>query len=203
MIVKVCGMKYPENIEQVEQTGIDWMGFIFTSISARNFDILPQYLPQKLKRVGVFVNPSHNDIEQKITDFSLDMVQLHGDESPEFCLYWKNKGVPVIKAISATDSIATTTLKYQNKVDYFLFDTPCKGYGGSGKQFDWSILNHYQGSTPFLLSGGISPDHLQSIKDFYHPSCVGIDINSGFEHTPAVKNVEAIQSFVKHLKSKS
>lgn len=203
MIVKVCGMKYPENIRQVEDSGIDWMGFIFASQSPRKLTSAPSYLPLKVKRVGVFVNAFRTEIQQKLEEFSLDMIQLHGEESPQECAFWHHKGIPVIKAF-AVESAETfqKTKDYEGKVSYFLFDTPCASYGGSGKTYDWSILSHYQGNTPFLLSGGIRSVHKRQLQELKHRQCVGIDLNSGFEVETALKNSEEIKLFVKQLKTK-
>lgn len=194
-------MRDGENIRAVEALGVDWIGFIFYPPSKRNVDIVPSYLPKEAKRVGVFVNESIETIVDKATLFSLDIVQLHGDESPQLCQQLMNKHIKVMKAFGvATTFPAEKIAQYEDTCDYFLFDTQTSAYGGSGRKFDWNILQHYQGNTPFLLSGGIGPDDISDIQKFSHPLSVGIDINSQFELSPANKEIQSIQQFLKSLK---
>ena len=190
-------MREADNIREVEQCGADWMGFIFYAPSPRNLIVRPEYLPADTKRVGVFVNADFETIAEKIKEYQLNLIQLHGNESPETCLRLKQQGIEVIKAFairSAKDFEQTVT--YTDACDYFLFDTPCIGYGGSGKSFDWSLLQFYQGKTPFLLSGGIRTDSLGALAAFHHPAWAGIDLNSGFETTPAHKDAAALKTFI-------
>ena len=157
-------MREADNIREVEQCEIDWMGFIFFTHSVRYIDFRPEYLPVHARRVGVFVNADFKIIIEKIQEFGLNLVQLHGIEPPETCLQLKQSGVKIIKAFairSAEDFQQTAA--YTDVCDYFLFDTPCTGYGGSGKSFDWSLLHHYQGKIPFLLSGGIRSESLDQL----------------------------------------
>ena len=130
-------------------------------------------------------------------------IQLHGKEDPQFCIKVKNEtGLPIIKAISVNtiDDIETWT-QYESVTDMFLFDTKCKSIGGSGEQFNWDILNHYQGNIPFLLAGGIGLEDVDRLFTWHHPMWIGIDINSRFEEAPAMKNVEAITQFIKQIRS--
>lgn len=202
MIVKVCGMRDADNIRAVEQIGVDWMGFIFVPKSPRYVAQRPDYLPTAQKRVGVFVNADIEDITEKANVFHLDYIQLHGSESPEMCQALNKAGHHIVKVFAPSSPASfIATEAYAPYVDYFLFDTPCISHGGSGKQFDWSLLRHYHGKTPFLLSGGINPQSLEALRHFHHPQYMGIDVNSGFELSPALKNTVSLQSFVEQIKS--
>lgn len=224
-------MREAENIRQVAELGIDWMGFIFYHKSPRRFDIadsgqlttnnslskkedkiLHSRLPilnttlstinNRLKKVGVFVNATPEEIMEKARCYQLDYLQLHGDESSDICYTLQKRGYSIIKAFSiATEEDLVKTREYEDKVDYFLFDTKCSGYGGSGKSFDWSILTAYNGDKPFLLSGGINPDSLEAIRNFHHPRLAGIDLNSGFEVSPGLKDADKLKIFINELKS--
>ncbi|RGR56112.1 phosphoribosylanthranilate isomerase [Phocaeicola plebeius] len=201
MIVKVCGMREAENIRQVEQTGADWMGFIDYEGSPRYVADVPEYLPETVQKVGVFVNASLPRIRERRTAWQLNFVQLHGKESPEFCREVQQTGLRVIKAFSLrTPDDLLATESYAACCDYFLFDTPCNGYGGSGKSFDWEMLTHYHGETPFLLSGGLKPESLDALLKFSHSSWAGIDLNSGFEQAPGLKDAAALSDFIYSFK---
>ena len=190
-----------DNIRAVEALGVNWMGFIFYPPSKRYVDVVPDYLPEKTKRVGVFVNERTETILEKVKSFHLDIVQLHGDESPEECRQLTGKCFKVMKAFGIADSFPSeNTAEYEGCCDYFLFDTQTSDYGGSGRKFNWEIVQDYQGNTPFLLSGGIGPDNAQDILEFSHPNCIGIDINSKFEISPANKDIQSIQQFIIALK---
>lgn len=201
MIVKVCGMREADNIRQVEQTGADWMGFIDYEGSPRYVSDTPEYLPESVQKVGVFVNASLQRIQRKITAWRLDLVQLHGKESPGLCRELQQTGIKTIKAFSlhAPEDLQATE-EYTNCCDYFLFDTPCNGYGGSGKSFDWELLTHYQGPIPFLLSGGLKPESLEALLKFNHPCWAGIDLNSGFEQAPGLKDASSLSTFIHSFK---
>ena len=149
------------------------------------------------KRVGVFVNASQEEIMEVAQQYRLDYLQLHGHESPDFCYALQKRGYALIKAFSiATAEDLAHTADYADRVDYFLFDTKCAGYGGSGQRFDWNLLQSYQGETPFLLSGGIRPEMATDLQSFHHPRWAGIDLNSGFESAPGVKKAETLRSFL-------
>lgn len=200
MIVKVCGMREAENIRAVEALGVDWMGFIFWEHSSRNVCQRPAYLPTRAKRVGVFVDAPLDAVCQHVEAFCLNVVQLHGSESPAF-LHDLRKAlagdVLIVKAfsIATRDDLLQTSL-YEGLADFFLFDTKAQLVGGNGRKFDWSVLAHYDGSTPFLLSGGIGPDDASRLSAFSHPRLAGIDLNSRFEAAPAQKNVELLKQFL-------
>ncbi len=194
-------MRDADNIRDVEALGIDWMGFIFYPKSQRYVNQLPAYLPNSMKRVGVFVNERHETILEKIELFQLDIVQLHGDESPEYCAQLAQHDIQILKAFGIADTFPSGKMaEYEESCHYFLFDTQTSAYGGSGRKFNWDILQNYQGNTPFLLSGGIGVDDAQAIGEFKHNKCIGIDINSKFELSPANKNIQSIQQFIKTLK---
>lgn len=199
MLIKVCGMREAENIRQVEALGIDWMGFIFYPRSPRfvGETFIEATSEQPVRRVGVFVNASPEEMIETARKYKLDYLQLHGNESADDCYALQKRGFALIKAFSiATEEDLEKTADYEGRVDYFLFDTKCSGYGGSGKQFDWSVLAAYQGSTPFLLSGGIRPESLEALRHFHHPLLAGLDLNSGFETEPGMKDVAKLKGFV-------
>ena len=203
-MIKVCGMRDAENIREVEALGIDLMGFIFWPKSCRYVVERPAYLPTKCKRVGVFVDEDIEQVKRIADEYALDFIQLHGHENPDYCA--QLKGMHLIKAISVSgrDDIATYKA-YEGLVDYFLFDTKCPSVGGSGQQFDWSVLSAYDGDTPFLLSGGIGPHDAPRLRQafaldgFPVEKCVGIDLNSRFELSPGLKDVNKLKEFIKEL----
>ena len=211
MITKVCGLCQAENIQAVAKTGIQWTGFIFYTPSPRcllrdpaEAERVRQLITAdafRPKRVGVFVNASQEEIMEVAQQYRLDYLQLHGHESPDFCYALQKRGYALIKAFSiATEEDLAHTADYAGRVDYFLFDTKCAGYGGSGQRFDWSLLQDYQGETPFLLSGGIRPEMAADLQRFHHPRWAGIDLNSGFESAPGVKQAETLRSFPNNFK---
>lgn len=190
-------MRDGNNIREVENLGIDWMGFIFYPKSSRYVSSPPDYLPENAQRVGVFVNESMAVIKEKTDSFQLHMVQLHGDETPQMCSELQRSGVKVIKAFNIGDSFPVEKVKnYEGVCDFFLFDTQTVQHGGSGRKFNWKVLTEYRGETPFLLSGGISMEDADDILRFAHPQFAGIDINSRFETAPAQKNSLLIQQFL-------
>ena len=216
MIIKVCGMREAENIREVEQFSIlhslqakrasssaqfsiNWMGFIFWPKSSRYVSRKPDYLPTNCKCVGVFVDEDIEKVKHIADDYALDYIQLHGHESPDYCV--QLKGMHLIKAFNiATKEDLEATKPYEGLVDYFLFDTKGKSVGGNGEKFDWTVLEAYQGNTPFLLSGGIGPDDAERVKAFHHPKCIGIDLNSRFETAPAIKDINKLKEFIKTVR---
>ena len=198
MIIKTCGMRDADNIRAVSELRIDWMGFIFWAPSSRYVSEKPTFLPTRQKRVGVFVDARIEEVRSKADEYALDLIQLHGSESPAFCERLKgNSRQQLIKAFNiATQEDLEQTLSYEGLVDYFLFDTKAKMVGGNGTQFDWSVLSAYQGNTPFLLSGGIGPDDAEKVRNFHHPQLAGIDLNSRFELSPALKDIEKLKQFI-------
>ena len=200
MIVKVCGMRDSENIRAIEQTKADLMGFIFHPKSPRFVASLPEYMPKKQKRVGVFVNASLEQILAIAQKFSLEYIQLHGDEPPAFCSELKNRGLKVIRAQRIANADDIIRAESYNMADLMIFDTKTELYGGSGKKFNWQLLENYKGCVPFLLSGGIRSDTFEEIKAFFHPQFAGIDLNSGFEISPALKDVGKLNNFIEKIK---
>ena len=205
-------MRDAENIREVEALGIDLMGFIFWPKSSRYVSERPTYLPTHCKRVGVFVDTDIEQVKHTALDYALDYIQLHGHETPDYIRALRvGDGFPVdirlIKAISINgrDDIATYK-PYEGLVDYFLFDTKAQLPGGNGQQFDWSVLAAYDGNTPFLLSGGIGSDDaerlrtLQVLDGFPVEKCIGIDLNSRFEVSPALKDINKLKEFIKKVR---
>ncbi len=205
-IIKVCGMRNAENIREVESIGIDMMGFICWEHSPRFVREVPAYLP-KCQRVGVFVNPTLDYVQQQTEAFGFSYIQLHGTESPEFCQAVREKtGCKVIKAFSLPNlspllgrgrgrQPLTPPLEGLGEA-ILLFDTKCPTVGGSGQQFNWDILSDYRGTLPFLLSGGIGPEDAERLCKWHHPKCIGFDINSRFELAPGIKDIEKIKQFI-------
>ena len=195
-------MRDSENMKAVANLDVDFMGMIFYPRSKRYVSEVPSFRPSRQKLIAVFVNAPITDVVKTVETYGCDGIQLHGDETPEYVSTLKTVcNRLIIKAfqIATTDDLHKTE-QYETLCDYFLFDTATPSYGGSGKSFDWSVLEAYPGKTPFLLSGGIGAESVERIKQFSHPQCVGIDINSKFEVSPAMKDVEKIQRFVKELK---
>lgn len=199
MMTKVCGMRDAQNIRDVEALGVDWIGMIFWPKSKRYVAEVPSYLPEHLKKVGVFVDSTLDDILQHISDYQLDIIQLHGQESPDFAKALKPHTIIKAFNIEKADDLLQTE-KYEGIADYFLFDTKGKMVGGNGQKFDWSVLTAYQGKTPFLLSGGIGPEDAESVRSFHHPRCIGIDLNSRFESEPGFKDINQLKTFINKLR---
>ncbi len=196
---KVCGMKFRNNIEDVLALSPDYMGFIFYPPSSRyvNDELDPLWLSHltSVNKVGVFVNAEMSEVINRVANFQLDTVQLHGTEPPEYCRSLSKIGVEVIKAFTiGTEGIKEKTWKsYEEFCTYFLFDTKGKLPGGNGEVFNWEVLDQYTGNTPFFLSGGISLDNVQTALSLSHPLLYGIDVNSRFELYPAIKNIDLIK----------
>ena len=191
-------MRNAENIRKVEAMGIDLMGFIFWSKSKRYVGERPSYLPTNCKRVGVFVDEDIEQVKRIADEYELDFIQLHGHESPEYIRLLDNR--KIIKAFNiATTGDFALTEAYEGVANYFLFDTKGKSIGGNGEKFDWSLLSTYDGNTPFLLSGGIGSDDAEKVKNIRHPKCIGIDLNSRFEITPGIKDINKLKQFLEQL----
>ena len=203
MKIKICGMKYPDNILETGALLPDYMGFIFWEKSARFFDGEIPQLPESIKKVGVFVNESVENIIEKINKYNLQAIQLHGKESVEFCQDLKSKindKIEIIKVFSVGDDFDFDDLKpFENVCDYFLFDTKGKLPGGNGTTFDWKILEKYKSEKPFFLSGGIGVEEIPTIKNLKLP-IYAIDVNSRFEIKPGLKNKNLLYSFIQNLK---
>lgn len=241
-MIKVCGMREPENIRAVAQLGVDLIGLIFWPKSpryVRNIPIRAGIVPdkpslsmssvgeaksndvpldgktekQETKKpaiVGVFVNEMPQTVITHAYNYHLDYLQLHGKESATYIDNLRRTLVPdilpnvkIIKAISIREaSDVEQWREYQGHADIILFDTKCKSMGGSGEHFDWSVLESYDGDIPFLLSGGIGPDDAEALLLFRHPQCIGYDLNSRFETSPGVKDVERISQFLSAIRQR-
>lgn len=208
MIVKVCGMREVENIRDVEQLGIDMMGFIFWPKSGRYVSQRPAYLPTKCKRVGVFVDEKPETIKKMADEYALDFIQLHGHEPTAQISHLSSliSHIPIIKAFNiAISNDLESTKPYEGYVDFFLFDAKGRSVGGNGEKFDWRVLESYDGDTPFLLSGGLGPDDAETIKTTLTSklsslNCIGIDLNSRFELSPAFKDINKLKEFIKKIR---
>lgn len=199
-------MKFPENAGPVSNTGADLLGYIFYPKSKRYVGDQNGYIPEKLFQpklpaVGVFVNESLHNIIEYANNFNLSYIQLHGNESPGFCNEVKKSGLKVIKAFGINEGFDFSLLEaYYKATGYFLFDTKTICHGGSGKKFDWGKLMEYKGGVPFFLSGGIKPDDAAAIKKISHHRMAGIDLNSGFENSPGLKNIKQLKYFINEFK---
>jgi phosphoribosylanthranilate isomerase len=201
MKIKICGMKYPDNILEVGSLLPDYMGFIFWEKSARYFDGVLPNLPQSIKKTGVFVNASQEDIVSKVNQYDLQVVQLHGHESVTFCQKLKNtlaKSIEIIKVFSVNSTFDFDELEpFETVCDYFLFDTKGKLPGGNGTTFDWKVLEQYPSQKPFFLSGGIGLDEINLVKQILKTDLpiYAIDVNSKFEIEAGLKNKEKLDRF--------
>ncbi|MGI4022219.1 MAG: phosphoribosylanthranilate isomerase [Janthinobacterium lividum] len=207
MKIKVCGLKFPENVLQVAALQPDYVGFIFYPHSPRFVGYSPNEDLIKLrlsaKKVGVFVDKDFSTIKSIIQLYQFDAVQLHGNEIPEMCAALK-KQTEVFKAFGVDENFDFELLKpYENVVDYFLFDTKTTAHGGSGKAFNWQILQKYQLKTPFFISGGLSNENLEDVLKLKHPAFVGVDLNSQFETKPGVKDIEKLSEAFRLIKAQN
>ncbi|WP_431164891.1 phosphoribosylanthranilate isomerase [Tenacibaculum halocynthiae] len=202
MKLKVCGMKYVENIKQVVEVNPDYLGFIFYEKSQRNFEGIIPEIPKSIKKVGVFVNEYLEILVSLIEEYKLEVVQLHGDESVAYIKELK-KHLPKVKIIKVfgikNEFEFKTLLPYEEYVDYFLFDTKGKERGGNGITFNWSVLKKYNSTKPYLLSGGIGLEEVNDVKAFLKTPqakyCVALDVNSKFETAPGKKSVGKLKRF--------
>ncbi|PTL33044.1 N-(5'-phosphoribosyl)anthranilate isomerase [Prevotella sp. oral taxon 376] len=234
MLIKVCGMRESENIREVAVLGVDMIGFVFWPQSPRYVQmisaqagIIPDYSEERLrrsqgeygatadsktqpKRVGVFVDDMPQNIVTRVFNYSLDYIQLHGDEPRETCENLRltldpdiRPGIKIIKTIRVSGVGDFKKCRaYRGAVDMFLFDIKRKAIDGSGEHFDWSVLRQYDGDIPFFLSGGIGPDDAGSVRALTHPMFAGIDLNSRFEVKPGVKDVMKLRRFIQEVREK-
>ncbi|MCC8360709.1 phosphoribosylanthranilate isomerase [Salinimicrobium sediminilitoris] len=212
--LKICGMREPDNLSRIEALQPDYLGLIFYRDSPRYVSEEIEILEPGIKITGVFVNASEEEILEKSKNYNLAAVQLHGEESPEFCENLKDHfsrsetPLEIIKVFGMKEVFNFDRLKpYEDIVDFFLFDTRGKNKGGNGITFDWDLLKEYPSSTPFFLSGGIGLEEIAAIKLLYsnfktegnQDLFYGIDVNSKFETAPAVKDAEALKIFRERL----
>jgi len=205
MLLKICGLKYPENIQAVANLKPDFMGFIFYPKSPRYAEPLDSSalnaLPATIKKIGVFVNEDLENILTIAYKYKLDGLQLHGAELVDMCRKLKKLGYLVIKAFPIAEAYNfKVTKSYEGVCDFFLFDTKTDTYGGSGLKFNWHMLKEYTGETPFMLSGGIAADDAEAIQKIEHPKFAGIDLNSKFEMKPGLKNISLLNEFISNFR---
>ncbi|MFK7947559.1 MAG: phosphoribosylanthranilate isomerase [Saprospiraceae bacterium] len=206
-------MKHPQNIADIAALNPDYLGFIFYEKSKRyvgeNFDETTIYhLPKGIKKIGVFVNSSLEYVLSKVEKYGLDLVQLHGEESPEFCrangiAFAKNGlNTKIIKVFSIGQTFDFQQLEpYKPYCDYFLFDTKGKEKGGNGFAFNWDVLKDYDNEKPFFLSGGLSLENIEEVQKLEGLNIIAIDVNSGFEIEPGLKDVEKVRKCIDVLMS--
>lgn len=204
MKIKVCGITRREDLLRLVEYRVDYAGFIFYEKSPRfaGSKLDPRTIREtkEIKKVGVFVDASLEQVRRTITDYGLDMVQLHGDEAPGYCAAID---IPVVKAFRVRTNINWDTIQpYIAVTDYFLFDTDAgNAYGGTGIKFNWELLDSYPYEHPFFLSGGIGPEQLTELLAFKHPALFAVDVNSKFETHPGVKDMEKVQPFTEQIQS--
>ena len=201
LLLKVCGMRDKNNISDLIEIQPDFIGLIFHEKSPRNVEIHTKTsIPSDIGTVGVFVNETEGFVLDKINEFDLKYIQLHGSESPHFCKNIKRLNRKVIKAFNIHPEFDFSELEeYEPYSDYFLFDAVGKNAGGNGITFDWNLLDNYKGDTPFFLSGGIDAEMAENLRTINHPMYKGVDVNSKFEIEPGLKNIEKIKLFKEKL----
>jgi phosphoribosylanthranilate isomerase len=198
MKLKVCGMRSHENILALSDLKPDYMGFIFWKPSKRFVSTTTPTLPSNIKKTGVFVDETFDEIKSLIETHQLQAIQLHGNENPIFCDRLKDLNVEIIKVFSIKKDFDFSTLApYENVCDYFLFDTKGELPGGNGYAFDWEMLKSYPSSKPFFLSGGIGMDQLADLEDIFKLNLplYAIDVNSKFESEAGMKKIELLKDF--------
>lgn len=210
MRIKVCGMKEAENIRELLDLQPDYLGLIFFEKSPRfvgeslDPDVVRE-IPRSVRKVGVFVNASIDQVIRTVKKYALDFVQLHGEETPDFCRSLQFKGINIIKAFRVDDTFQFSQLNnYKPVCDYFLFDTKGNQYGGTGIAFDWSLLERYDNEKPFFLSGGVGPEDAEVILDLKDRTGLkihAVDINSKFEIEPGLKDIALVRDFIERLKA--
>jgi phosphoribosylanthranilate isomerase len=209
MNIKVCGITTMKQLQQLDGLEIDFAGLNFYKGS-------PRYVGDKIatkeiqnadfdiKKVGVFVNSDYDEVMKTIDDYSLDIVQLHGNETPELCseLAEDIEVIKVFRIDANTKNVDDLLKEFDDVCDYYLFDAggQKETLGGTGIKFDWDLLLKAKIEKPFFLSGGIGPDDVAKIKAFRHPDFFAIDINSKFETAPGVKDMAKLLKFVKELR---
>ena len=208
MRLKICGMKHPQNIAEIAALNPDYLGFIFYEQSKRyvgeDFDeALAYHLPKGIKKVGVFVNATLEYVYSTVERYGLDLVQLHGEETPDYCRQLRMKNIKIIKVFSVGQTFDFSQLEpYKLHCDYFLFDTKGKEKGGNGIVFNWDILKQYDNEVPFFLSGGLNLENIENVRALSDVNVVAVDVNSGFEIEPALKDVQKVQRLIDILSNR-
>jgi phosphoribosylanthranilate isomerase len=204
--IKVCGMREVDNLAQLIELQPDFIGFIFYDKSPRFVadqldEVQIKAIPRSIKKVGVFVNSNPDYILKNVKKYDLQFVQLHGNESPDFCHNLKKRGINIIKAFSVDGSFNFSSLNnYTPHCDFFLFDAKGTNPGGNGITFDWGVLSRYDNEKPFFLSGGLSLDNIEQIAQLDSLKIYGIDINSKFETEPAIKDINKIRQLLEIIR---
>jgi phosphoribosylanthranilate isomerase len=201
--IKVCGITNAGNMQAVAALRPALLGFIFYAPSRRSVLSKPNdifYAPAEITKVGVFVDEELATVRQRAGAHGIHTLQLHGQESPAYCQGLKDEGYTVMKVFGVdNDFDFANCAPYSGIADFLLFDTRTKSHGGSGEKFDWAVLSKYKGNTPFFLSGGIDPADAEAIKNLQHAQLYGLDLNSRFESTPGIKDVEQLRLFMEQL----
>lgn len=203
--VKICGITDLQDARFVSGARADYIGFIFYEDSPRFIE------PSKAgaiinwiegpECVGVFVNQPLDDVNMTVRQAGIDIVQLHGTESPEYCDMIERPVIKVfhIKPDTAADDIEKAITPYRSSVDYLMFDTRVEGkWGGTGKSFDWSLLDTFSGEIPFFLSGGLTPENVRDACETVHPFAV--DVSSSVEREPGSKDYDKVDAFMQEMK---
>lgn len=202
-------MKNPNNINSISELDVDYMGFIFYENSPR-LAKTPVRIPHSIQKVGVFVDDNIEDILNKVIQFGLNVIQLHGHEAPAFCKDLRRvlddtnfKNVKLWKVFSIKSSSDFENMEvYSPLVDAYLLDTKGRYRGGNGKKFDWELLNHYRFQKPVMLSGGIGPEDAEAVVKLYQKGNIqGVDVNSGFEDEPGLKNKNRLEKFINTIRT--
>lgn len=200
--LKICGLLDAENIREISALRPDFQGFIYYGKSPRFAGDEPPIAAANAKRVGVFVHEAKEKICEIVKRDRLDLVQLHGGEPPALAKALVEAGVSVMKVFSVDKDFDFNSVKaFIPYAQYFLFDTKTHGYGGSGKTFDWTLLNQYACSTPFFLGGGLSPENIHEVAQIENLSFYGVDVNSGVEDSPGYKNISKLKELIRILKT--
>lgn len=201
--IKICGMRDENNIMQVALFSPDYLGFILYPASPRFVGEafrMPENLPSSIEKVGVFVNETTEKILQKAKTLGFDYIQLHGNEPIRQTIALKDAGLKVIKVFSLADGFDFSVTKpYVPMVDYFLFDTKGKYFGGNARAFDWEVLKHYDQEIPFFLSGGLSAENVAAVSSLKGMNLHALDVNSGVEENPGMKSTEKLKALLANL----
>ncbi len=206
MKIKICGMRDPANILEIAAMDINQLGFIFYEDSARyvgdDFEIPNGIISNDVQKTGVFVNSPIHYVLETVEKYHLDLIQLHGNESPEYCNLIQQKGYQVIKAFAIDAQFDFNGLEdFMPVCDFFLFDTKSTLYGGSGHRFDWLLLQSYELQKTFFLSGGLGLENVDYLLKFTHPMLYGYDFNSGLENYPGFKNNELTATVIHKIRN--
>ncbi len=205
--IKVCGLRYPENVEAVCELEPEFVGYIFYPFSKRFVGEKPDpaifmISNPGIGKVGVFVNEEISRVKQIYSLYQLDLVQLHGTESPRYCQELKEEGILIIKALKPMAGRVERSMEaYKNDVHYLLFDTPGREHGGTGRKFDWELLNTISVPLPYLIGGGIGPEDGDAFRKHGFNALFGIDVNSRFELSPGMKDINLLKKFMNEIRT--